>query len=113
MKKSIVLVLFVFGLVALCCPDIFAASTTGDLPFEGPLEKLVNSLTGPVAFFISLAGIFVAGGVLLFGGDLQGFARTMIQVVLVIAVLVNASSIMTNFFGKSATVPVIETVQHD
>ncbi|MNO08629.1 hypothetical protein D3C81_2313800 [compost metagenome] len=44
----------------------------------------------------------VAGGVLIFGGDLNGFFRTLIFLVLVMALIVGANNVMKNFFGTSA-----------
>ena len=39
----------------------------GGLPWEGPLKKIADSLTGPVALAISLIAFVVAGGTLVFG----------------------------------------------
>src|SRR5881392_1559616 len=61
--------------------------TGGSLPYESWLTNLRNSVTGPVAFALSIIGIVVAGGVLIFGGDLNGFFRTLIFLVLVMALL--------------------------
>jgi type IV secretion system protein VirB2 len=61
-------------------------------------------VTGPVAFALSIIGIVVAGGVLIFGGDLNGFFRTLIFLVLVMALLIAANNIMTSFFGAGAEV---------
>jgi type IV secretory pathway VirB2 component (pilin) len=79
----------------------------GSLPYESWLTALRNSATGPVAFTLSIIGIIVAGGVLIFGGDLNGFFRTLIFVVLVMALLVGAQNMMTTFFGAAAEVSVI------
>jgi len=46
----------------------------------------------------------VAGGVLIFGGDLNGFFRTLIFVVLVMALLVGAQNMMSSFFGRGAEI---------
>lgn len=78
----------------------FAGSAAG-LPWESPLEKLKNSLTGPVAFAISLIGIVVAGGMLIFGGELGEFARRIIMLVLVLALLVAANNLLSIFYGSS------------
>ena len=61
----------------LAPPHVFAAEGTGgSLPYESWLTNLRNSVTGPVAFALAMIGIVVAGGVLIFGGDLNGFFRT-------------------------------------
>ena len=51
-----------------------------------------------------MIGIVVAGGVLIFGGDLNGFFRTLIFVVLVMALLVGAQNMMSSFFGRGAEI---------
>ncbi|WP_295452742.1 conjugal transfer system pilin TrbC [uncultured Thiodictyon sp.] len=81
-----------------------ATSTGGGLPYESWLTSLRTSVTGPVAFAISIIGLVIAGGVLIFGGDLNGFFRTLIFLVLVMALLVGATNIMTSFFGTAAEI---------
>lgn len=98
-----------FALLALLialAPDAALASegTGGKLPYEDWLTNLRNSVTGPVAFTLSIIGIVVAGGVLIFGGELNGFFRTLIFIVLVMALLVGAQNMMSTFFGKGAEI---------
>lgn len=81
-----------------------AEGTGGSLPYEEWLTNLRNSVTGPVAFALSIIGIVVAGGVLIFGGDLNGFFRTLIFLVLVMALLVGAQNVMSTFFGRGAEI---------
>jgi hypothetical protein len=57
-----------------------------------------------VAFAFGIIGIVVAGGILIFGGDLNGFFRTMLVIVLVMALLVTANNIMSDLFGTSAEI---------
>lgn len=76
----------------------------GALPYESWLANLRNSVTGPVAFTLSIVGIVVAGGILIFGGELNAFFRTLIFIVLVMALLVGANNIMTNLF-QGAVIP--------
>lgn len=92
--------------VAMLLPEHAFASegSGGQLPYESWLTNLRNSVTGPVAFALSVIGIVIAGGVLIFGGDLNGFFRTMIFIVLVMALLVGAQNIMGTFFGRGAEI---------
>jgi len=83
----------------------------GTLPYESWLMNLRNSVTGPVAFSLSMIGIVVAGGALVMGGDLSGFFRTLFFIVLVLAFLVGAQNMMSNFFGRGAEIAVVDTVQ--
>jgi type IV secretion system protein VirB2 len=78
--------------------------TGGSLPYETWLTSLRNSATGPVAYAFGIIGIVVAGGILIFGGDLNGFFRTMCVIVLVMALLVTANTIMTDLFKTSAEI---------
>ena len=81
-----------------------SAGAGGGLPYEAWLTKLQASLTGPVAFSVSLIGIVGAGGVLIFGGELNAFLRTLVFIVLVMALLVGANSMMSGLFGSGAVV---------
>lgn len=103
--------LFYFALMAillmiLLAPHHVLASegTGGSLPYEDWLTNLRNSVTGPVAFSLSIIGIVIAGGVLIFGGDLNGFFRTLIFLVLVMALLVGAQNVMSTFFSRGAEI---------
>ena len=81
-----------------------AVGAGGALPYETWLVNLRNSVTGPVAFTLSIVGIVVAGGILIFGGELNAFFRTLIFIVLVMALLVGANNVMSNLF-QGAVIP--------
>jgi type IV secretion system protein VirB2 len=91
-------------ILILIAPHTALASegTGGSLPYETWLTNLRNSATGPVAFALSIIGIVIAGGTLIFGGDLNGFFRSLIFLTLVMALLVGAQNIMSTFFGRGA-----------
>lgn len=104
----------VFFIALLCIAfamlpqQAFASTGTGgSLPYESWLTNLRNSVTGPVAFTLSIIGIVVAGGVLIFGGELNGFFRTLIFIVLVMALLVGAQNMMGTFFGRGAEIAAV------
>ena len=101
--QQIMMFLF-FGVVILLITDpaFASASQGGGLPYESWLNSLRQSVTGPVAFALSIIGIVVAGGVLIFGGELNAFFRTLIFLVLVMALLVGAQNLMSGFFGTGA-----------
>ena len=101
-KPSLLLLLTAWSII----PSLTEASvgTGGGLPYETWLTSLQNSVTGPVAFSLSIIGIVVAGGVLIFGGDLNGFFRTLIFIVLVMALLVGAQNIMSTLFARGAII---------
>lgn len=76
----------------------------GGLPWETPLNRVAESMTGPVALSISLIALMVAGGTLVFGGELSEFARRSCVAVLAIAFLVLGAGFMTTLFGVGGAV---------
>ncbi|TIR47762.1 MAG: conjugal transfer protein [Mesorhizobium sp.] len=90
------------------------ASGGGGLPWEGPLQQIQQSITGPVAGFIALAAVAIAGGMLIFGGELNDFARRLMYVVLVAGILLGATQIVALFgasgasIGDAASTPAVE-----
>jgi type IV secretory pathway VirB2 component (pilin) len=82
------------------------ASSGGSLPWEGPLEQIQESITGPVAGYIALAAVAIAGGMLIFGGELNDFARRLVYVVLVAGILLGATTIVGLFGATGASIGV-------
>jgi len=93
-------------LVAASQPAL--AGGGGGLPWEGPLQQIQESITGPVAGFIALAAVAVAGGMLIFGGELNDFARRLMYVVLVAGILLGATQIVGLFGASGASVSIAE-----
>lgn len=60
-------------LLLMSSPALASQGQGGGLPYESWLNNLRQSVTGPVAFALSIIGIVVAGGVLIFGGELNAF----------------------------------------
>ncbi len=79
-----------------------AAPAGGGLPWEAPMTAIATSLTGPVAYAIGLIGIAIAGGTMLWGGDLGEVGRKACMIGLVIAVLVFAAPMLSSAFGVAA-----------
>ena len=90
-------------LLVLASQAAVAASGAG-LPWEQPLEQIQQSITGPVAGFIALAAVAVAGGMLIFGGELNDFARRLMYVVLVAGILLGATQIVGLFGASGASI---------
>ena len=79
------------------------ASNTG-MPWESPLEKIVNSITGPVAFGVAVLGIVAAGLSLIFNGNaMSGFVKVLVGLALVISLIVFATNLLSTVFGVSST----------
>lgn len=98
------------AIALLAAPIVFAsvapalASSGGSLPWEGPLQQIQESITGPVAGAIALAAVAIAGGMLIFGGELNDFARRLVYVVLVAGILLGATNIVGLFGATGASI---------
>jgi len=81
MKK----VLLSLCLLVLTIPVTYASETSG-MPWEGPLQKILDSLTGPVAKILGVVAIMIAGFGLAFGEG-GGGVRRILQIVLGLSIL--------------------------
>jgi len=93
-----------FGLSALAAvsalaPD-FALAAAQNLPWEAPLENIVESLSGPVVTSLSIAAIVVAGLTYAFseGG---GMMRRSSGMVVGLSIAALAATLVTELFGVS------------
>src|ERR1700687_3689635 len=68
MKYRMLVIVFTWLVLALSAHSAHAATGGAGLPWETPLTTLSNSVTGPVAYCVSLIGIVGAGGILIFAG---------------------------------------------
>lgn len=92
-------------LVLLTAHPAFAAATAGGgLPMDSWLTKISNSVTGPYAYTVSVIGIVVTGATLIFGGDMNGFMRAMIFLVLVLCFVVAAKNFLSTVTGQGAEI---------
>jgi type IV secretion system protein TrbC len=108
-KKALVAVAFVAASVILTSYAPALASTGGGgLPWEGPLQQIQESINGPVAGAIALAAMAIAGGMLIFGGELNDFARRLVYIVLVAGILLGASQIVGLFGATGASIGIAE-----
>ncbi|CDX22687.1 Conjugal transfer protein TrbC [Mesorhizobium sp. ORS 3324] len=77
-------------------PAAFAAGSS--MPWEQPLEKILQSIEGPVSKIIAVIIIIVTGLTLAFGDSSGGFRR-LIQVVFGLSIAFAASSFFLSFFS--------------
>ncbi len=110
-EKSLNYMILGLLLLMVMAPDLYAGTTGGGtggatMPWEAPLTTIKNSLSGPVAGAISLIGVIAAGSMLMFGnsGDFSGAFRTLIWVVLVVAIIIVANNIITLVSGSGAVI---------
>lgn len=102
-KKIWMMGLVILLLLFMTHPAL-ASTAGGGLPFDSWLIKIQKSITGPFAFSAAIIGLVAAGATLIFGGDMNGFMRTLIFFVLVLAFLVAAQNTMTAITGKGAEI---------
>lgn len=109
-EKNNVITMLTVGLITLLVvvanvDCAFASATSGGgLPFDSWLTNIRTSVTGPFAFTASIIGIVAAGATLIFGGDMNGFMRTIIFIVLVLSFLVAAQNTLSAITGTGAEI---------
>jgi type IV secretory pathway VirB2 component (pilin) len=78
---------------------VFPALAAGSsMPWEAPLQSILESIQGPVAKIIAVM-IIIATGLALAFGDTSGGARRMIQIVFGLSIAFAASSFFLSFFS--------------
>ena len=87
-----------FTFVAFATAPAYAAGS--NMPWEQPLQQILDSVQGPVAKIISVIIIIVTGLTLAFGETSAGFRR-LIQVVFGLSIAFAASSFFLSFFSFS------------
>lgn len=102
---SIFAVALLFGAVDIAHAADATAGGGAGLPWEGPLDKLKRSISGPVAFVIALLGIVACGATLIWGGEITEFTKRIIYVVLVVCLIVFANSLLTGVLFSGAVLP--------
>lgn len=81
----------------------FAVTTTAQaagsgMPWEQPLQQVLESVQGPVAKIVAVIVIIVTGLTLAFGESSGGFRR-LIQIVFGLSIAFAASSFFLSFFS--------------
>ena len=77
-----------------------AYAAGSNMPWEQPLQKILDSVQGPVAKIIAVIIIIVTGLTLSFGDTSGGFRR-LIQIVFGLSIAFAASSFFLSFFSFS------------
>jgi type IV secretion system protein VirB2 len=81
--------------LALAAPAHAAGS---NMPWEQPLQQVLESVEGPVAKIIAVIIIIITGLTLAFG-DTSGGARRLVQIVFGLSIAFAASSFFLSFFS--------------
>ena len=84
--------------LTLAAGPAFASGT--NMPWEAPLQQILDSIQGPVAQIIAVIVIIATGLALAFGDSSGGFRR-LLQIVFGLSIAFSASSFFLNFFSFS------------
>ena len=97
------LLLIVIGML---CPQYAHAATTGGqgLPWEQGVSMIANSLTGPIAYSLVLIGAVCSIWSIFHGGEITGFAKSMILVALAGAALILVKQVIQQLVGTGALI---------
>jgi len=102
--KTVNLLLVTLAILAvIVVSDPAVASSGGGLPWETPLNKVKDSLSGPVALAVGVIAFFAGGAMLVFGGEMTDFARRAALVVLACGFLLGGSNLLTTLYGTTST----------
>jgi type IV secretion system protein TrbC len=94
-RRGLVLTAAVFVQVLVSVPARAAGS---NMPWEQPLNQILQSVEGPVAKILAVIIIIVTGLTLAFGDTSGGFRR-LIQIVFGLSIAFAASSFFLSFFS--------------
>ena len=83
-------------LTTMMAPAAHASGSS--MPWEAPLQSILQSIEGPVAKIIAVIIIIVTGLTLAFGDTSGGFRR-LIQIVFGLSIAFAASSFFLSFFS--------------
>ena len=84
----------VLSLIAACA----ARAAGSSMPWEAPLQSILQSIEGPVAKIMAVI-IIIATGLTLAFGDTSGGFRRLIQIVFGLSIAFAASSFFLSFFS--------------
>lgn len=93
--RASTIALAAFVAVAISTPAHAAGSS---MPWEAPLQSILESIQGPVAKIMAVI-IIIATGLTLAFGDTAGGFRKLIQIVFGLSIAFAASSFFLSFFS--------------
>ncbi len=90
------------GMIGLTATGLLVAGPAhaagSNMPWEAPLNQILQSIEGPVAKIIAVIVIIITGLSLAFG-DTSGGSRKLIQIVFGLSIAFAASSFFLSFFS--------------
>ncbi len=95
--KTVVALTFRIGASVVIMRSTAQAAGSG-MPWEAPLQQILESIEGPVAKVIAVIVIIVTGLSLAFG-DMGGGMRRLLQIVFGLSIAFAATSFFLSFFS--------------
>ncbi len=104
--KTLELIVFI-AIFYLLCSGVAHAAGSG-MPWEGPLNRILQSIEGPVARIAAVIIIIITGLALAFG-ESSGGMRNLIRIVFGLSIAFAATSFFLTFFsfGGGSTLLVV------
>ena len=96
LRRQVALFIAIITIAALSVSPARAAGSS--MPWEAPLQRILESIEGPVAKIIAVVIIIVTGLTLAFGDTAGGFRR-LVQIVFGLSIAFAASSFFLSFFS--------------
>ena len=96
LNNSVLKYAFIAGVFCAVAGPAHAAGS--GMPWEGPLDQILQSIEGPVAKIIGTLAIIITGLTLAFGDSGGGF-RKLIQIVFGLSIAFTATSFFLSFFS--------------
>jgi type IV secretory pathway VirB2 component (pilin) len=96
MRRLYVRIITAASMLVASCHVAMAAGS--GMPWEAPLQRILESIEGPVAKVVAVVTIILTGLSLSFG-DMGGAFRRMMQVVFGLSIAFAATSFFLSFFS--------------
>ena len=88
----------ILALAALVAVETPAHAAGSNMPWEQPLQQILQSIEGPVSKIMAVIIIIITGLTLAFGDTSGGFRR-LVQIVFGLSIAFAASSFFLSFFS--------------
>ena len=104
LKKKSFMLFIVFAAAAMDFPEMALASG-GITEFSSPLEKVVNTVTGPAGKYISIVAMAICGIIFIMNkDDISGGFKLLLSVIFGISFIAFAGSMVNSIFSFSGAV---------
>jgi type IV secretion system protein TrbC len=84
--------------LSILSATLSAYAAGSGMPWEAPLQKILDSIEGPVAIMVAVV-IIIGTGLSLAFGDMSGGFRRLVQVVFGLSIAFAATSFFLSFFS--------------